>query len=99
MAGLVMYTKRKMKMSTEDDIDVVDEFDYLDDALFGEGPVHDTFPQGNELNWNDHFLNDRESGAGPDVSAKTPAELIAEGFTKHEVAEALRKKADELSNE
>jgi len=75
------------------------EMDALDEAMFGEGPVYDTFPQGNELRWSDHFLNDRESGAGPNVSDNTPDELISEGFSKHEVAEALRKKADELSNE
>jgi hypothetical protein len=89
------------KMSTYDldeEEELEAEMDALDEAMFGEA-VYDTFPRGNELNWNDHFLNDRESGAGPNVSDNTPDELISEGFTKHEVAEALRKKADELSNE
>jgi len=72
------------------------EMDALDEAMFGDGPVYDSFPQGRELEWSDHFLNDRESNAGPNVSDNTPKELLSEGFSEHEVATALIKKAEEL---
>ena len=80
-----------------DDEDYEDEdYEALDEALFGEGPVHDTFPQGNELRWSDHFLNDRESGAGPDVLNKTNQQLLDEGFTSEEISEKLRSEANAL---
>ena len=75
------------------------EMDRMDEAMFGCGPVHDHFPQGNEMRWSDHFLNGRESGAGPDINEHTTAELLSQGYTKAEVAAALRAEADRVENE
>jgi len=80
-------------------MDIEDQMDALDDQLFGDNPGEEHYPQGRDLRWEDHFLNGRESGAGPNVRENTPEELLAQGWDKTEVSAALITLADELSNE
>ena len=70
----------------------------LDEMLFGDGPVFDHFPQGNELQWGTYFINDRESGAGPDVLNYTNEALLEMGFSSEEISEKLKQEADALFN-
>jgi hypothetical protein len=78
-------------------MDEEENFDYLDDLLFGDGCTGDHFPVGNELQWDDHFLDGRESGAGPDIENNSFHELIQEGWTRDEVLAAMAKFAAQKS--
>lgn len=76
-----------------------EEMDALDEAMFGCGDSSVShYPCGNELSLGAHFLNGRESGAGPDIDSYTIADCLGQGYTKAEIAEALRKKADEIES-
>lgn len=84
-----------MSASDEEEIDETDEFmdmlDELDEQEHWAG-TQDSFPsQGDKLQWGEVFLNDRESGAGPDVENNSVNELLGMGYSIEEIAESFSK--------
>ena len=88
--------------SSIDDVDTDEEDeelymqDSLDELMFGDGPMGNYYPVDNELRYEDHFLNDRESGAGPNVGDYSIELLLDMGFSEKEIADALRVRANLL---